>query len=262
MALRIQSSARTMTPTPWDLSNVPHASDESFACTSETLQDIAASVIRSISLAEGVDSRNHVLAARILYGSDSAQALMGVAPYTVAISSKHQTRWVLWVKDALPEDVLTRQQDGFKVSIGGLAPRGPFFLDAVLVPYGIKQRDTAFVSANISAEQAEAAMDQPLVAKWSRQMDKMVHMHWVSGIPKELAVPIHHYKVHTSQQQQPAMSATATCMAPASCDHCGKVHQQQKSLRRCALCKAAWYCDKDCQTAAWKAGHKQACVAK
>ncbi|KAM3574986.1 hypothetical protein VYU27_003112 [Nannochloropsis oceanica] len=27
----------------------------------------------------------------------------------------------------------------------------------------------------------------------------------------------------------------------------------------CAKCKAAWFCSKDCQTTAWKAGHKEAC---
>ena len=27
----------------------------------------------------------------------------------------------------------------------------------------------------------------------------------------------------------------------------------------CAKCKAAWFCSKDCQTTAWKAGHKKAC---
>jgi hypothetical protein len=40
------------------------------------------------------------------------------------------------------------------------------------------------------------------------------------------------------------------------CAWCGVASQQ---LRRCAGCKAVWYCGADHQRAAWKAGHKQEC---
>ena len=33
-------------------------------------------------------------------------------------------------------------------------------------------------------------------------------------------------------------------------------------LKNCAKCSGAWYCCRDCQVAAWKAGHKRDCVSK
>ena len=33
-------------------------------------------------------------------------------------------------------------------------------------------------------------------------------------------------------------------------------------LKNCARCSGAWYCGRDCQVAAWKAGHKLDCVSK
>ncbi|KAL7550900.1 hypothetical protein ACHAWF_014094 [Thalassiosira exigua] len=41
-----------------------------------------------------------------------------------------------------------------------------------------------------------------------------------------------------------------------SCDHCGKVTDDPK---RCAACRAVFYCSKDCQVVAWKGGHKKEC---
>lgn len=45
-----------------------------------------------------------------------------------------------------------------------------------------------------------------------------------------------------------------------SCFKCGKVKADiGKAPLKCARCKAAWYCDKDCQKAHWTA-HKSVCV--
>ncbi len=41
-----------------------------------------------------------------------------------------------------------------------------------------------------------------------------------------------------------------------ACDQCNMVVAQ---LKRCATCECAAYCSKDCQTAAWRAGHKHLC---
>ncbi|KAJ1477722.1 hypothetical protein T484DRAFT_1820172 [Baffinella frigidus] len=48
------------------------------------------------------------------------------------------------------------------------------------------------------------------------------------------------------------MSATS-----GSCSHCGK---QGVALKRCARCLETSYCGAECQKAAWKGGHKMACM--
>jgi len=52
-------------------------------------------------------------------------------------------------------------------------------------------------------------------------------------------------------------SETAVVGANRECHHC---HKPFPKLFACSKCKAAAYCSADCQRAAWKAGHKQACV--
>ena len=44
------------------------------------------------------------------------------------------------------------------------------------------------------------------------------------------------------------------------CAHCSKNAQAaQVKLKQCSKCKAQWYCSKECQIKAWKAGHKKDC---
>lgn len=47
------------------------------------------------------------------------------------------------------------------------------------------------------------------------------------------------------------------------CDQCKKTREELSltHLDTCSRCKRAYYCGKDCQTKAWKAGHKRACRA-
>lgn len=42
------------------------------------------------------------------------------------------------------------------------------------------------------------------------------------------------------------------------CAYCGK---KGKELQRCGRCKTVYYCDRDCQTKDWKAGHKSTCTS-
>ena len=50
----------------------------------------------------------------------------------------------------------------------------------------------------------------------------------------------------------PEANACANCLAPEG--------QDGSALLKCNRCGTAFYCDKDCQIAHWKAGHKQQCV--
>ena len=43
------------------------------------------------------------------------------------------------------------------------------------------------------------------------------------------------------------------------CAHCSKKAQAQVKFKQCSKCKAQWYCSKECQVEAWKAGHKKDC---
>ena len=47
-----------------------------------------------------------------------------------------------------------------------------------------------------------------------------------------------------------------------ACAHCGKVPgPADPGLQLCGRCRGARYCSPECQRAAWKGGHKQACQA-
>ena len=48
---------------------------------------------------------------------------------------------------------------------------------------------------------------------------------------------------------------------PSSATLCGNCSKALQKPLVCARCKTATYCSKDCQTKAWKAGHKRECVA-
>ena len=43
------------------------------------------------------------------------------------------------------------------------------------------------------------------------------------------------------------------------CANCKKKVQSGEKFKQCAKCKAQWYCSKECQVEAWKAGHKKDC---
>jgi len=48
---------------------------------------------------------------------------------------------------------------------------------------------------------------------------------------------------------------TIESVAHAKCSNCGKPDPQSK----CSKCRSTSYCDKTCQTKAWKEGHKVVC---
>ncbi|PNH11260.1 hypothetical protein TSOC_001883 [Tetrabaena socialis] len=55
-----------------------------------------------------------------------------------------------------------------------------------------------------------------------------------------------------------ACALLRTCANPA-CDNLAGDSEAELPLRACGRCGAAWYCRPECQTAHWRAGHRQAC---
>ncbi len=53
--------------------------------------------------------------------------------------------------------------------------------------------------------------------------------------------------------------AEAAALMLRKCAQCG---HQSHVLHCCALCRQPWFCDKACQTAHWRAGHRQACTGR
>ena len=43
------------------------------------------------------------------------------------------------------------------------------------------------------------------------------------------------------------------------CHNCSKEVKTGEKFKQCSKCKAQWYCSKECQVEAWKAGHKKDC---
>jgi len=241
MALSIRPTARTTTPAAWNLARVPHAS----------------APLCEVAISERIDSRNHVLAARTLHGHGSN--LDTVAPWIIYLQEKGGVRWILW----LSRDSHKRHshEDGFFVSIAGCAPRGPFFMDALLVPHAMRFAEGCLLSEGLSAAMAEATLDQPLGC-WTSALGSEVRVTWTSGVPAQMFKPFP--MIGFAQALVAGVDgklrevAVTTCNPmPAYCNHCGKGFDE---LRKCAQCKAVWYCSKACQTAAWKAGHKHACA--
>ncbi|EJK62083.1 hypothetical protein THAOC_17319, partial [Thalassiosira oceanica] len=43
------------------------------------------------------------------------------------------------------------------------------------------------------------------------------------------------------------------------CANCAKESEPGEKFKQCSKCRAQWYCSKECQVEAWRAGHKQDC---
>ena len=61
------------------------------------------------------------------------------------------------------------------------------------------------------------------------------------------------------QVAAPPPSANSTRRDRLICDYCGKSHNEK--IKLCCRCWCVAYCDKECQTIAWK-GHKKVCIPK
>ena len=52
-------------------------------------------------------------------------------------------------------------------------------------------------------------------------------------------------------------------LGKSKCSYCHKsTNELSERLKRCATCKGAWYCSRECQKGAWKVGHKTDCIQR
>lgn len=65
-----------------------------------------------------------------------------------------------------------------------------------------------------------------------------------------------HRKEELDEADKLSLAAAMLLRNCAQCGHDSHVHKS------CALCKQVWYCDKDCQTLHWRAGHREACTGR
>ncbi len=54
-------------------------------------------------------------------------------------------------------------------------------------------------------------------------------------------------------------STYSKCCDPSVCWHCGR--RSDHELKKCAACRVARYCDRECQTGDWKSRHRRWCKA-
>ena len=59
------------------------------------------------------------------------------------------------------------------------------------------------------------------------------------------------------KQQNSESVAKAPALASEECGQCGL---WASNLRACCRCKVVFYCNRECQSAHWKAGHKGSCT--
>ena len=58
-----------------------------------------------------------------------------------------------------------------------------------------------------------------------------------------------------------ALEELKTCetIGQCKCENCGKEALADEKFKQCSKCRAQWYCSKECQVEAWRAGHKKDC---
>ena len=63
--------------------------------------------------------------------------------------------------------------------------------------------------------------------------------------------------MHEDKSHHAHCTYPTTRPATKKCDQCGV----SGKMLKCSLCCVAKYCGQECQKAAWKSGHKQACIS-
>jgi hypothetical protein len=205
---------------------------------------------------EGVDSRNHTLAARMLLGDDTdsnnIRCYFRTAPYTVGKSKTYQ--YIAWAyDDVIPTDTY----DGFKVT---RFSDGALWKKTVLVKYrrGTPATGPRAVDLN-SADEMELKRDGYLCEPVSFSKNDIQSIgnsvQWI-GRGRPVDYPSACGDTHVSiGEPSDDVVVMQTITEGSICAVCRK---RVKHLKMCSLCKKAFYCSKECQRDDW-AVHKQVC---
>ncbi len=249
-AIYIDANERQLRLIDWDLSCVPHIGRQHLSrCWAHAMRivgmPLGRPVFRAASYSEGVDTRNHVLASRVLKGRDDC--IDETTPYTIReskVGRDHATRWVLWTHDNIDRKT---EQHGFRLAMRGRPFTHIFWQPAVLVRYTHAPANACSITATNAA--AEARLGQPL--DLTQQDVDALRVEWVHAKPVDYVGPIHKFTV------APTLDQMTVSNEKYRCEECGGWFEK---LQKCAQCKAAFYCGKECQKKAWKL-HKPACKA-
>src|SRR5690242_1064431 len=66
----------------------------------------------------------------------------------------------------------------------------------------------------------------------------------------------------TTNDHQNNSNANIVSRMCANCGQQGSSSPARSSPLRCGRCRSVWYCNRECQLADWKAGHRSVCSPK
>lgn len=224
----VDPDRENVTPIPWNLNGIPHIFNKPQ---------------RAISLSVGCDSRNHVLAARLLRTD-----IMKITPIVLLSSSKRFTHTVVivWAQEGFHEDDVC---SGFVPLKWSLGTASPIWGKAFIVKYAThaKQHPLERIPENIL--ETVSLSDKECEARSLRALD----------IPPEIdakACKWFHGRVGDFPRVAYSVSLSNGVFQIRdklfTCDNLACRRMLGKGERKRCPCDKANYCGRECQKADWQ----------
>ena len=119
---------------------------------------------------------------------------------------------------------------------------------------------------NIAANSENVRVSGMACCSYSRALKNLslyLHDGNIVEIPGSNVVPAMFFWLRKSRDmgynKAGAMLKEWESSGQSQCANCYKGAQGGGKFKQCSKCKAQWYCSKECQIEAWKAGHKKDC---